>query len=83
MCDEDVNKSQEDLDLMVRFWFRPFLDGGNSTLIHGYPICGYHESEEFDFSGEEIAFLQTRVEAETTEAGKHLLDMIQVLFLGI
>ena len=55
----EVDKPQEDLDFMVQFWLRPFLDGGDSTLIHGHPVGGHHESKEFDFGGEEITLLQT------------------------
>ena len=60
----EVNKPQEDLDLMVGLCIWPFLDGGNLALIHGHPVGGYHESQGFDFGGEEITLLQTRVQSK-------------------
>ena len=79
----EVHKPQEDLDIVVGFGLWPLLNSGHTPTIHRHPIGRHYESQEFDFSSEEIAFLQTRVETKTTEVGKHLLVVIQVLFLRV
>ena len=69
----EVCKPQEDLEIVVGFGLQPLLNSGHTPAIH---ISRHYQSQEFNFDSEEIAFLQTCVEAETTETGKHLLNMI-------
>ena len=62
----EVNKPQEDLDLMIWLWLWPLLNGGYTVLVHGHAIGGHHEPKEFDFGGEEITFLQTWVQLKAS-----------------
>ena len=54
----EVGESQEDLDVEDRLRNRPFGDGANAFGIHGDAFRGDDESEETDFLGVELAFLE-------------------------
>src|SRR5277367_4339784 len=54
----EIGESQEYLNIEDRLRNRPFGDGINAFGIHGDAFRGDDESEETDFLGVELAFLE-------------------------
>src|SRR5271155_562171 len=54
----EIGESQEYLNIEDGFRDRPFVNGANAFGIHGDAFRGDDESEETDFLGMELAFLE-------------------------